>query len=198
MKKLVVVLAVVFSGIVFSQTKPKSSPKYKLTDLVNITWDYHLDSMKFIFIRDVAIKKLNAIRKTKGMNPLIVDFRLAPAVYHHSFYLNYVYDHDIKDVDGWHLTHTERFDIPNFTEILEPWDRIKLLEPCVFKEIREELTGIGYNGRMTFDQVAVSTLNGYKACDAHWNALTTNPNLDAIFMYINQHGTVITILGDYF
>jgi hypothetical protein len=199
MKKLLLAASLLVSVLAISQPKQKSSTKYKLTDLVNRAYDYKQDSLKNEFMCTEIIKKLNAIRKTKGMKPLIVDARLAPAAYHHAIYLDYVHDHKILSEDGkFTMTHVERYDIPNFTEILEPWDRIKLLELGVFKEIREELTVIGCTIKATYDQVTSSTLHNYEACDAHWAALTTNIKQDAIFMFITRRGTVITILGDYF
>ena len=195
MKKLLLTASLFVSLLTVAQSKPK----YKLTDLVNKSYEYQKDSLKNEFICSESIKKLNAIRKTKGMKPLIVDNRLAPAAYHHAIYLNYVADHNILSEDGkFTVTHVERFDIPNFTEILDSWDRIKLLDSGVFKEIREELTVIGCTIKATFDQVTSSTLRNYEACDAHWTALTTNAKQDAIFMFITRRGTVVTILGDYF
>jgi hypothetical protein len=202
MKTLVLAASLLVSVIAVSQTKAKQSTKYKLTDLVNRAYDYSKDSLKNEFISSETIKKLNAIRKAKGMKPLIVDARLAPAAYHHAFYLDYVHDHKIlsgEDNDNvTTMTHSERYDIPNFNEILDPWDRIKLLEPGVFRSITEELTGFGVTYTLTYDQVTTNTLNYYKSCSAHWNALTSNPKYDAVFMFITHHGLVVTILGDYF
>jgi hypothetical protein len=198
MKKLLLAASLLVSVISVAQTKPK----YKLTDLVNRAYDYKQDSLKNEFMCAEIIKKLNAIRKTKGMKPLIVDVRLAPAAYHHAIYLDYVHDHNIlngEDNDNVNTaTHFQRYDIPRFNEILDPWDRIKLLQPSVFRSITEELTGIGSTFKETYDQVTTNTLNDYKACSAHWTSLTTNPNYDAVFMFITHHGMVVTILGDYF
>ena len=202
MGKIVLVLFVFFCGIVFSQTKPKSSTKYKLTDIIPISYIRNYDSLADAFMCVEMIKKLNAIRKTNGMKPLIVDARLAPAAHHHAIYLDYVHDHKIlsgEDNDNvTTMTHFQRYDIPGFNEILDPWDRIKLLQPNVFRSITEELTGIGSTIQLTYDQVTTNTLNYYKACSAHWTSLTTNPKYDAIFMFITHHGMVVTILGDYF
>jgi hypothetical protein len=197
MKKLLLAASLLVSVISVAQTKPK----YKLTDLVNRAYNYKQDSLKNEFMCAEIIKKLNAIRKTKGMKPLIVDARLAPAAYHHAIYLDYVHDHKIMAPENDYktsMTHFQRYDIPGFNEILDPWDRIKLLQPGVFRSITEELTGIGCTIQLTYDQVTTNTLNDYKACSAHWTSLTTNPNYDAVFMFITHHGMVVTILGDYF
>lgn len=202
MGKIVLVLFVFFCGIVFSQTKPKLPTKYKLTDLVKRAYVYKQDSLKNEFMCAETIKKLNAIRKTNGMKPLIVDARLAPAAYHHAIYMDYVHDHKIlngEDNDNVSTaTHFQRYDIPGFNEILDPWDRIKLLQPGIFRSITEELSGIGCTIQLTYDQVTTNTLNFFKACDAHWTSLTTNPKYDAVFMFITHHGEVIIMLGDYF
>jgi hypothetical protein len=198
MKKLLLAASLLVSVISVAQTKPK----YKLTDIVPSSYIYNYDSLADVFICTEIIKKLNAIRKTKGMKPLIVDARLAPAAYHHAIYLDYVHDHKIlngEDNDNVNTaTHFQRYDIPGFDEILDPWDRIKLLQPGVFRSITEELTGIGSTFKETYDQVTTNTLNDYKACSAHWTSLTANPNYDAVFMFITHHGMVVTILGDYF
>jgi hypothetical protein len=197
MKKLLLAASLLVSVISVAQTKPK----YKLTDIVPSSYIYNYDSLADVFMCAEIIKKLNAIRKTKGMKPLIVDTRLAPAAYHHAIYLDYVHDHKIMAPENDYktsMTHSERYDIPGFNEILDPWDRIKLLQPSVFRSITEELTGIGCTIKATYDQVTTNTLNYYKACSAHWTSLTTNPNYDAVFMFITHHGVVVTILGDYF
>ena len=202
MKKLLLAASLLVSVLAISQTKQKSSTKYKLTDIVPRSYIKNYDSLADVFMCTEIIKKLNAIRKTKGMKPLIVDARLAPAAYHHAIYLDYVHDHKIlngEDNDNVNTaTHFQRYDIPGFDEILDPWDRIKLLQPGVFRSITEELTGIGCTIKATYDQVTTNTLNYYKACSAHWTSLTTNPNYDAVFMFITHHGMVVTILGDYF
>jgi hypothetical protein len=202
MKKLLLAASLLVSVLAISQTKQKSSTKYKLTDIVPRSYIKNYDSLADVFMCTEIIKKLNAIRKTKGMKPLIVDARLAPAAYHHAIYLDYVHDHKIlsgeDDDNVTTMTHSERYDIPGFNEILDPWDRIKLLQPSVFRSITEELTGIGSTIQLTYDQVTTNTLNYYKACSAHWTSLTTNPNYDAVFMFITHHGVVVTILGDYF
>jgi hypothetical protein len=202
MKKLLLAASLLVSVLAISQPKQKSSTKYKLTDIVPRSYIKNYDSLADVFMCTEIIKKLNAIRKTKGMKPLIVDARLAPAAYHHAIYLDYVHDHKIlsgeDDDNVTTMTHSERYDIPGFNEILDPWDRIKLLQPSVFRSITEELTGIGSTIQLTYDQVTTNTLNYYKACSAHWTSLTTNPNYDAVFMFITHHGVVVTILGDYF
>jgi hypothetical protein len=201
MKKLLLAASLLVSVLAISQPKQKSSTKYKLTDIVPRSYIKNYDSLADVFMCTEIIKKLNAIRKTKGMKPLIVDVRLAPAAYHHAIYLDYVHDHKIMAPENDYktsMTHSERYDIPGFNEILDPWDRIKLLQPGVFRSITEELTGIGSTIQLTYDQVTTNTLNYYKACSAHWTSLTTNPNYDAVFMFITHHGVVVTILGDYF
>jgi hypothetical protein len=202
MKTLLVAASLLASILAISQTKAKQSTKYKLTDIIPNSYIRNYDSLADIFISTETIKKLNAIRKAKGMKPLIVDSRLAPAAYHHAFYMDYVHDHNIlngEDNDNvTTATHFQRYNIPNFTEILDPWDRIKLLEPGVFRSITEELSGIGSTIKLTYDQVTTNTLNFFKGCDAHWYALTSNPKYDAVFMFITHHGEVIIMLGDYF
>lgn len=202
MKTLLLAASLLVSIISVAQTKTKSSTKYKLTDIIPNSYIRNYDSLADVFISTETIKKLNAIRKAKGMKPLIVDARLAPAAYHHAIYIDYVMDHNIlngEDNDGVStVTHFERHDIPNFTEILDPWDRIKLLEPGVFRSITEELSGIGSTYKETYDQVTTNTLNFFKGCSAHWTALTANPKYDAVFMFITHRGEVIIMLGDYF
>jgi hypothetical protein len=197
MKKLLLAASLLVCLFTVAQSKPK----YKLTDLVERAYVYKQDSLKNEFMCAETIKKLNAIRKTNGMKPLIVDARLAPAAHHHAIYMDYAADHNIMAPENDNttaMTHFERYDIPGFNEILDPWDRIKLLQPNVFRSITEELSGIGCTIQLTYDQVTTNTLNFFKACSAHWTSLTTNPKYDAVFMFISHHGEVIIMLGDYF
>jgi hypothetical protein len=218
MKKLAVVLAVVVSGFVNAQP-------FKLSDKIGHTgefWKLEIleddsvsfykvadadkisDSLKSEFIQTETLKKLNKIRKDAGMKPLIVDVRLKPAATQNAAYNRYCANNKIfqkgekKSQGEFTLTHTQRADIPNFDEILEPWDRIKLVEPNVFASITEELTMSFYLPSYTYDYITTDVLEMYKICSAHWTALTKNPSWDCVYFYHDrQNGFCYIILGKY-
>ena len=215
MKKLAVALAVVVSGFVNAQP-------FKLSDKIGHTGDFHKlddewnlikvadadkisDSLKSEFIQTETLKKLNKIRKDAGMKPLIVDVRLKPAATHNATYNRYcLYNKIFQPGQEWYqkgevtLTHTQRVDIPNFTEILWPDQRIKLLEPNVFASINEELTMSHRYADYTYDYITTDILDMYKICSAHWTALTKNPSWDCVYFYHDrQDGFCYVILGKY-
>lgn len=218
MKKLILVIALGVSGFGFGQTfklsdkightgefwkleilKDDSVSFYKVADADKIS-----DSLKSEFIQTETLKKLNKIRKDAGMKPLIVDVRLKPAATHNATYNRYCADNKIfqkgeeKFQRGFTLTHTQRADIPNFDEILEPWDRIKLLEPNVFASITEELTMGTTYANYSYDYITTNVLEMYKICSAHWTALTKNPSWDCVYFYHDrQNGFCYVILGKY-
>jgi hypothetical protein len=216
MKKLLVVLVLVVSGLGYSQ-------KFKLSDTLGnmdgrFTWvldeEWNIrrdtlslteplrDSLKREFIQVEAVKKLNAIRKEKGMKPLIFEEALRPAAYHNLVYNRYMFEHKIKSPIGdgkyHYMTHGQYYDIPNHTEIEEPWDRVELLDRSKIKSITEELTQNTYKEEWTFDHTCNRIWEMYSICDAHWKALTTNPKWDCIFVYRDfENGIILTILGTY-
>lgn len=199
MKNLVLIFLVCFVGNLFSQ-------KFKLTDTVgriNNGNDF-LDSLKREYIQVESIKKLNKIRKDLGMKPLIYDERLKPAAYHNIVYNRYCQWNRIfqpgeeRSQGNNTLTHTQRVDIPNFTEILWPDQRISLLEKGVFQKITEELTQDISWPTWTFDEVTNRPWDRYKVCSAHWNALTKSTEWDAVYFYHDtKTGLHVVILGKY-
>ena len=223
MKKLLVLLVLLVSGLGYSQN-------FKLSDVVGkfqTRYDSHFDydsslnqyiyvkelvreteplrdSLKREFIQVEAVKKLNAIRKEKGMKPLIFEEALRPAAYHNSFYNRYMFEHKIESRIGddytSYMTHNQTHDIPNFEEIEYPWDRVKLCDRSKIQSITEELTqSWGYDeSKWTFSQTCDKIWEHYGICDAHWNALTKNPKWDCVFVYKDcENGVVVTILGKY-
>jgi len=219
MKKLLVIAAVTLSAVCFSQTK--SIPKFKLSDTVGHTGTFWIlkdgylvgetpadsirDSLKCEFIQTETLKKLNKIRKDAGMKELVVDIRLKPAATHNAKYNLYCFKNKVFQPGyEWYqkgkitMTHSQFVDIPNFEELKEPWDRIKLLEPGVFSSITEELQTGFYLPWDTFDFITSDILNGYKACDAHWTALTKNPKWDCVYFYHDRvNAYCYIILGSY-
>ena len=215
MKRLAVIFAVFVYSFCFSQ-------KFKLTDTIGHTGDFTkmdsnwnivkvkdadliLDSLKFEFLQTETIKKLNKIRREFGMPELIVDIRLKPAAIHNANYNRYCMQHKIfqpghewEQQGKWTMTHFQRVDIPGHDEILYPDQRIKLLQPNIFSGIAEELTScITYNN-WTYDKISDNIINAYKACSAHWNALTTNTKWNCIYLYIDRkNGICYAILGQY-
>ena len=220
MKTLLVIIAVTLSAVSFSQTKP--IPKFKSTDTVGHMHTFKIydkdgylvgetpadsirDSLKSELIQTLTLQKLNKIRKDAGIKELIVDIRLKPAATHNATYNRYCSENRVFQPGyEWYqkgkftITHDQLVDIPNFEELKEPWDRIKLLEPGVFSSITEELTMSGFWSTNTFDQAADNILDGYKACSAHWTALTKNPKWDGVYFYHDRvNGFCYVILGCY-
>ena len=216
MKKIILSISILLSGIAFGQSK------YKLSDLrghmeafyeFNDNWelikvaeaDVVSDSLKCEFIQTETIKKLNRIRVEKGMPELVVDIRLKPAATHNAYYNRYCWKHEIfQPGEEWAqkgkftLTHTQRVDIPNHEEILWPDQRIRLLQPNVFSEITEELTMISNSFDETYQQIIDHILRNYKGCSAHWNALTKNPKWDSVYFYMDRiNSRCYIILGQY-
>jgi hypothetical protein len=215
MKKLVLAVSILVSGLVFGQD-------FKLSDTIGHTGDFYkfdddwnlikikdanliLDSLKHEFIQTETLKRLNKIRQNAGMKPLIVDIRLKPAATHNAYYNRYCADNKIfQPGEEWAqqgkftITHTQRVDIPNHEEILWPDQRIKLLEPNIFSEINEELTMSWYTDDHTYDRICNMVLDHYKVCSAHWNSLTKNPKWDCVYFYQDRvNGFCYVILGSY-
>jgi len=214
MKKLLVLLVLLVSGLGYSQN-------FKLSDVVGYVgrfdyvldenWDLRIDtlsltetledSLKREFIQVEAVKKLNAIRKEKGMKPLIFEEALRPAAYHNSFYNRYMFEHKLSaENDGSYLTHSQSIDIPNFEEIEEPWDRVKLCDRSKIQSITEELTqSWGFDqSKLTYNKMCDDIWESYAICDAHWGALTREKQWDCVFVYRDcENSVVVTILGKY-
>lgn len=217
MKKLFLVFSIAVSsfGFVSSQT-------FKLSDTIGHTgpftkfdenWDIIKvsdadvisDSLKSEFIQNETLKKLNKIRKDIGMAELIIDDRLKPAATHNAVYNRYCSQNQIfqpgqewAQKGKYTLTHDQRVDIPSHEEILYPDQRIKLLEPNVFSAITEELTMSTTYAKYTYDYIIDRILLNYKACDAHWNALTKNPKWNCVYFYHDRiNGFCYIILGQY-
>jgi hypothetical protein len=217
MKKFLVVLAVAVSSFSFSQ------PTFKLTDTIGhfginrqldiFTGVYTFinngnpqrDSLKREYIQKVSIDKLNEIRKASGMKALIYDERLKPAAWHNAVYNRYCLTNRIfqpgeeKMQRGKYTqTHNQRVDIPDFTEILYPEQRISLLDQTVFSKITEELTSERYAESKTYMQVAEAVWFKYKVCDGHWSALTKDTEWDCVYFYYDTtNGQHVVILGKY-
>lgn len=217
MKKLLVLLVLLVSGLGYSQN-------FKLSDVVGYVgrfdyvldenWDLRIDtlsltetledSLKREFIQVEAVKKLNAIRKEKGMKPLIFEEALRPAAYHNSFYNRYMFDHKIESRIGddytSYMTHNQTHDIPNFEEIEYPWDRVKLCDRSKIQEVNELLTqSWGFSlSKWTFNKMCDDIWESYAICDAHWGALTREKQWDCVFVYRDcENSVVVTILGKY-
>lgn len=217
MKNLIVIIAVLVSGFVYSQNK------FKLTDTIghfNINQSLNIftgewtfinagnpahDSLKREYIQKVSVDKLNEIRKGLGMKPLVYDVRLKPAAWHNVVYNRYCQDNNVFQPGEefiqqglYTITHTQRVDIPNFTEILWPDQRISLLDKSVFHQITEELTQEFYGEDMTYKEVSESVWKKFKHCNGHWTSLTKVTNWDCIYFYYdNTNGMHVVILGEY-
>ena len=86
--------------------------------------------------------------------------------------------------DASYMDHTQKFDIPNFTEIQEPFMRVRLLDRTVFSEMTEELGTVG-------------DVMGFNFCPYHWADLN-NAKWDAVYAYTDHYTRVtIVILGKY-
>jgi len=216
MKNLMLVLVLLVSGFGFSQNFKLSDTlgnmDGRFTYVLDENWNLRKDtismteplrdSLKREFIQVEAVKKLNAIRKEKGMKPLIFEEGLRPAAYHNVVYNRYMFEHKIKSPMGdgteSYMTHNQYTDIPNHEELVYPWDRVKLLDRSKIKSINEVLTQNTYKEEWTFDHTCNRIWEMYSICDAHWNALTTEKEWDCIFIYRDfENGVVYGILGVY-
>lgn len=219
MKKLLVLLVLLVSGTLFSQTFKLSDTVGRFQGHYDSHFDYDSilnqyvyvkelvrepeplrDSLKREFIQVESVKKLNKIRKDLGMKPLIYDERLKPAAYHNLVYNRYCQWNNIfqPEEGNTKLTHIQTVDIPNFTEIYWPDQRISLLEKDVFSKITEELTSDIIWPTWTFDEVTNRPWDRYKICSAHWSALTKSTEWDAIYFYRDtKTGIHVVILGKY-
>jgi hypothetical protein len=217
MKKFLVVLAVAVSSVGFGQAA------FKLTDTIGHfginesldiftgVWtfinngDPKRDSLKRENIQKVSIDKLNEIRKASGMKALVYDARLKPAAWQNTVYNRYCLTNRVfqpgeeKMQRGKYTqTHNQRVNIPNFTEILYPEQRISLLDQTVFSKITEELTSERYAESKTYMQVAEAVWKKYKVCDGHWSALTKDTQWDCVYFYYDiTNGQHVVILGKY-
>lgn len=213
MKKLLVLLVLLVSGTSFSQNFKLSDTLGRMvgrfTYVFDENWELRRDtismteplrdSLKREFIQVEAVKKLNDIRKEKGMKPLIFEEALRPAAYHNVVYNRYMYEHRIDaEDDGNYLTHCQYIDIPNFEELVYPWDRVVLCDRSKISSITEELAGNNRREMWTLGQTCDHIWEMYSICNSHWNALTTNPKWDCVFVYRDfENGVVVTILGKY-
>jgi hypothetical protein len=214
MKKLVLAIAILISFNSFLQTKkkdkkvelilvssytlPESQRTYKKGEVISSqTWTTPVrvfDSVKDRKDQIKSVNELNAIRKKAGKPILKWDDRLQPAAVYHVKYMQYCKKHHLvneqffadKDTaeDRSYMGHTEKFDIPNFTEIQEPFMRVRLLDRTVFSEMTE-LLGSGFY------------VMGFNFCPYHWADLN-DAKWDAVFAYTDDYtGVTIVILGKY-
>ncbi len=154
MKKLVLAIAV---SLVTLNSFSQNTKTYKLGEVFTPSWYVPVvvvfDSVKDRKNQIKAVNELNAIRKKAGKPLLKWDDRLQPAAVHHVTYMKYCKKHHLinepefveKDTnyDASYMDHTQKFDIPNFTEIQEPFMRIRLLDRTVFSEMTELLGTVG-------------------------------------------------------
>ena len=209
MKKLIFVFGILITGTVFGQTA-----KFKLTDTTGRwnTGNDYLDSLKQEFIQEEIVKQLNAIRVADGMKPLVLDTGLRPAAIHNATYNAWCFKNKIYQPTDPKciMTHEQYVDMPNFDEIPEPFQRIKLLDRSRFQSMTEELTEVAISniqGTDTYQKRVTHVLNNYKACyDGHWKSMTKNTKWDAIYVYFDinysdnydsQNAIVYVILGSY-
>ena len=206
MKKLFFIFSVLVVSSVTAQT-----PKFKLTDKHG-DWnagDVRLDSLKQEFIQAEVVKKINSIRVANGMKALILDEGLRPAAVQNAIYNRWCLENKIVQYpdETCTMTHIQRIDMPNFEEIYWPDARIKLLDQTRFSSITEELTYdliFDLQNTETYQKRVDEVIKLYKACDAHWNAMTKNPKWDAIYVFYDLHASekgktaiVYIILGNY-
>jgi len=195
MKKLVLAIAV---SLVTLNSFSQNTKTHKLGEAFTPDWYvpvvYVYDSIEDRKDHIKAVNELNAIRKKAGKPILKWDDRLQLAAVHHVKYMQYCKKHHLvneqffaeKDTaeDRSYMGHTEKFDIPNFTEIQEPFMRVRLLDRTVFSEMTEEL-GTGF------------TVMGFNFCPHHWASLN-NAKWDAVYAYTDPYTHVtIVILGKY-
>ena len=229
MKPVIVFAVLLMASTTFAQksklTTAKSKYKtYKPSDLVPTTgrpyFDTIIDGETFSlrrwevlgdtahdnnvmrYIAKLCFHELNARRKKMGKYPLIWDERLKPAAEHHSYYLDYVYFHSIDpDKDGWYMTHSEDYDVPNFKETEYRISFVDEKYPNVFEEINECLAGAGGLGNITFNDACLDVINQFNNCKYHWADLTdtTDNKWDAIYIYISPNNGVATVVpGRYY
>ena len=210
------VLVLLVSNSLLSQTFKLSDTlgnmEGRFTYVLDDEWNLRLDtlslteplrdSLKREFIQVESVKKLNAIRKEKGMKPLIFEEALRPAAYHNLVYNRYMFVNKIKSPIGGgkehYMTHGQYYDIPNFEEIEYPWDRVKLCDRSKIKSINELLTQNDNWEDWTFDHTCNRIWEMYSICAAHWNALTTESEWDCVFVYRDfENGIILTIIGSY-
>ena len=186
--------------LVSSYTLPESQRTYKKGEVLSSqTWttgEWVYDSIEDRIDQIKSVNELNAIRKKAGKPLLKWDDRLQPAVVHHVKYMQYCKKHHlinapdfvekdtIKFKDCSFMDHNQKFDIPNFTEIQEPFMRVRLLDRTVFSEMTEELGTVG-------------NVMGFNWCPYHWASLN-NAKWDAVYAYTDDYTSVtIVILGKY-
>jgi len=197
MKKFV--LAITVSLVSFNSFS-QNTKTHKLGEAFTPDWyvpsTYVFDSVTNRKNHIKSVNELNAIRKKAGKPILKWDDRLQPAAIHHVKYMQYCKKHHlvndpdavekdtIKFKDYSYMDHIQKFDIPNFTEISWPGDRISLLDRTVFSEMTE-LLGTGFY------------VMGFNFCPYHWADLN-NAKWDAVFSYTDDYtGVTIVILGKY-
>ena len=199
MKIFLLAIAILVSFNSFSQ----NTKTYKKGEVISshtpdwyVPSPYVYDSVTNRKAQIKSVNELNAIRKKAGKPLLKWDDRLQPAAVHHVKYMQYCKKHHlinapdfvekdtIKFKDYSFMDHTQKFDIPNFTEIQEPFMRVRLLDRTVFSEMTEEL-GSGFD------------VMGFNFCPYHWADLN-DAKWDAIYVYIDPITSVtIVILGKY-
>ena len=197
MKKLVLAIAV---SLVTLNSFSQNTKTHKLGEAFTPDWyvpsPYVYDSVTNRKAQIKSVNELNAIRKKAGKPLLKWDDRLQPAAVHHVKYMQYCKKHHlinapdfvekdtIKFKDYSFMDHTQKFDIPNFTEIQEPFMRVRLLDRTVFSEMTE-LLGSGFY------------VMGFDFCPYHWADLN-NAKWDAVYAYTDDYTSVtIVILGKY-
>ena len=197
MKKFVLAIAV---SLVTLNSFSQNTKTHKLGEAFTPDWyvpsPYVYDSVTNRKAQIKSVNELNAIRKKAGKPLLKWDDRLQPAAVHHVKYMQYCKKHHlinapdfvekdtIKFKDCSFMDHNQKFDIPNFTEIQEPFMRVRLLDRTVFSEMTE-LLGSGFY------------VMGFDFCPYHWADLN-NAKWDAVYAYTDDYTSVtIVILGKY-
>lgn len=186
MKKLFVSI-----GVCLISLSTVAQVKFKLTDTIG-KWNQgnlYRDSLKQEFIQQEITKKINAARVKKGMKPLISDIGLKPAAVHNAIYNRYCFAHDIHSTWSYStMTHFQNVDIPNFTEIVDPWARISLLDRTKFAGITENLTlSLIMSPNLTFQQVIDIAVGDFAHSLPHWESLTEHEQWDAMYVYYDLH-----------